>query len=127
MKTVTIEEVIHVTLGVGAILLLAVTALTGCAQSPDARHSWQQVNGPQELDRFAYLDCVDKRVDMGTTYTQFTETEGQLLIGSRDPKQARGVVGVREIGGTLQFSVYQADAWQTKGSLVNAAYLCSHV
>lgn len=103
--------------------LLLVASLVGC--SHDSQLSWSRSDAPAELDRFAYLACVDRQVSAGPTFRSFSETEGELLAGSADPQQARGRVLVAERDGDLQVSVWQRHAWQDRGGLINAAYLCA--
>ncbi|WP_339490751.1 hypothetical protein [Pseudomonas sp. EL_65y_Pfl2_R95] len=116
----------HIMRSTAALVLAAIASLTGCAQNTDARLSWERRNTLQDLNRFAYLDCVNKQVSSDTSVIQFDQSSGELLIGSSDPQQASGIVKVSEREDSMLFSVYQADAWQTKGELVNAAYACSH-
>lgn len=117
---------LQVTRRAAALVLAAVASLAGCAQNADSRLSWERRNTLQDLNRFAYLDCVSKRVNSSTSTIRFDQSSGQLLIGSSDPQQASGIVNVSEHDGNMQFSVYQAHAWQTKGDLVNAATACAH-
>lgn len=105
--------------------LLLVASLVGCSYSQETQLSWNRSNVPAELDRYAYLSCVDRQVSAGPTYQSFTATDGELLAGSADPQQARGRVLVEERDGGLQISVWQRHAWQDRGGLINAAYLCA--
>ena len=106
--------------------LLLVATLAGCAQRNETQLSWSRADAPAELNRHAFLACVDSQVTAGSTYLTFTDTDGELLAGSADPREARGRVWVQERDGGLQISLWQRDAWQDRGGLINAAYLCAH-
>ncbi|SNT06275.1 hypothetical protein [Pseudomonas segetis] len=116
---------LQITRSAAALVLAALASLAGCAQNADTRLSWERRNTLQDMNRFAYLDCVSKRANSSTSTITFDQTSGQLLVGSNDPQKASGRVDVSEHNGNLQFSVYQAHAWQTKGDLVNAATTCA--
>lgn len=107
-------------------LLLAVASLTGCAATSESRLSWDSLGGATAQDGSAYLSCVDGRLTPGTaTFVSDSGTTRQLLIGSTDPLQARGIVQVTPIAGGNHFSAYQRSAWQDKGELLDAAYQCA--
>lgn len=112
-------------LGHAVNYLLFVASLAGCAHSNETRLSWNRSDVPPELDRFACLACVASQVSAGPTSQSFTAKDGELLAGSADPSEARGRGWVEERDGGLQINLWQRDAWQDRGGLINAAYLCA--
>ncbi|AGI24179.1 hypothetical protein H681_11545 [Pseudomonas sp. ATCC 13867] len=108
------------------ISLLALGSLAGCAQTSELQLSWDNFGGTTRRDNVAYLDCVGSKVAPGAqTFISTGDGTGRLLVGSDDPRQASGIVDVTAIDGGSHFNAYQSTAWQDKGELLDAAYLCS--
>lgn len=105
-----------------SILLLA----TGCAYNPDIRQSHDNTSGLTARDNSAYVACVKDEVKEGTeTFTEEENGKTRLFIGSTDPNKASGLVELSSSGGENRYSVYQRNAWQDKGRLINTALMCS--
>ncbi|QRY82492.1 hypothetical protein JVX91_22070 [Pseudomonas sp. PDNC002] len=108
-------------------MVLAVASLTGCAHTTQSQLTWDSYGGTTAQGGSAYLHCVDGRINRDTpTFLSDRGTTQQLLTGSADPQHASGIVEVTPIAGGNRFSAYQRNAWQDKGELLDAAYLCSH-
>jgi hypothetical protein len=105
-----------------SILLLA----TGCAYNPDIRQSHDNTSGFTARDNSDYVACVKDEVKEGTeTFTEEENGKTRLFIGSTDPNKASGLVELSSSGGENRYSVYQRNAWQDKGRLINTALVCS--
>lgn len=109
-----------------ACFLLLAASLAGCANHEATRLSWERPATTSQQDRFAYLHCVSSKVSSGPTYLSFSERSGELLVGSADPLLASGRVQVEENADGMHVSLYQTNAWQDRGGLVNAAQLCTN-
>ncbi|MNF44477.1 hypothetical protein D3C84_255880 [compost metagenome] len=105
-----------------SILLLA----TGCAYNPDIRQSHDNTSGFTNRDNADYVACVKDEVRGDTeTFTEEENGKTRLFIGSTDPNKASGLVELANSAGENHYSVYQRNAWQDKGSLINTALACS--
>lgn len=109
-----------------ACILLLAAGLAGCASHEATRLSWGRPAATSQQSLWTYLDCVSSKVSSGPTYLTFSERSGELLVGSADPQQASGRVQVEERAEGMHFSLYQTNAWQDRGGLVNAAQLCAN-
>lgn len=108
------------------ISFLALASLAGCAQTSEYQASWDNYGGTTSQNSSAYLDCVGSKVQPGTqTFISSKDGASQLLLGNADPRLASGIVEVKAFNGGSHFNAYQRAAWQNKGELLDAAYLCS--
>ena len=105
-----------------SVLLLA----TGCAYNPDIRQSHDNTSGFTTRENADYVACVKDEVRGDTeTFTEEENGKTRLFIGSTDPNKASGLVEFSSSQGENHFSVYQRNAWQDKGRLINTALVCS--
>lgn len=105
-----------------SVLLLA----TGCAQNPDIRQSHDNTSGFTTRENADYVACVKDEVKSDTeTFTEEENGKTRLFIGSTDPNKATGLIELSSTEGENRYSVYQRNAWQDKGRLINTALVCS--
>ncbi|MDH4608420.1 hypothetical protein [Pseudomonas sp. BN102] len=105
-----------------SVLLLA----TGCAYNPDIRQSHDNTSGFTTRENADYVACVKDEVKADTeTFTEEENGKTRLFIGSADPNTASGLVEFSSSEGENHYSVYQRNAWQDKGRLINTALACS--
>ncbi|WP_342243236.1 hypothetical protein [Pseudomonas sp. OTU5201] len=107
-------------------LLSALLIATGCTHNPDIRASRDGTSGITTRANPDYISCVKDGIRQDAqTFT--TEESGKtlLFVGSTEPDKAYGLVELTSGQGQNHYSVYQRNAWQDKGRLINAARMCS--
>ncbi|MFC5698093.1 hypothetical protein ACFPU0_21370 [Pseudomonas sp. GCM10022186] len=111
----------------GKVLLLSTLLIaTGCAQNPDIRASRDGTSGVTSRADTDYVNCVKDGIRHdAATFTQAENGKTLFFMGSTDPAKASGLVELSSAPGQSHFSVYQRNAWQDKGRLINAAVMCS--
>ncbi|MFZ6048613.1 hypothetical protein ACFW0H_21120 [Pseudomonas sp. CR3202] len=111
----------------GKVLLLSSLLIaTGCAQNPDIRASRDGTSGITSRADTEYVNCVKGGIRHdAATFTQEENGKTLFFVGSTDPAKASGLVELSNAPGQNHFSVYQRNAWQDKGRLINAAVMCS--
>lgn len=115
------------TIATGKVSFLSVLLLaTGCAYNPDIRQSHDNTSGFTTRENSDYVACVKDEVKADTdTFTEEENGKTRLFIGSTDPNRASGLVELSSSEGENHYSVYQRNAWQDKGRLINTALACS--
>lgn len=114
----------------GTILILTILlTTTGCStHAPDIRSSRDGTTGVTSKANADYLNCVKGEIRHGAqTFTSEADGKTLLFVGDTDPAKASGLVELSSGQGQKQYSVYQRNAWQDKGRLINAARMCSSV
>ncbi len=112
----------------GSILILSTLLIaTGCStHNPDIRSSRDGTSGFTNKASPDYLNCVKGEIRPDAqTFTAEENGKTLLFVGDTDPAKASGLVELSSGQGQNQYSVYQRNAWQDKGRLINAARLCS--
>ncbi|MBD2838294.1 hypothetical protein ID144_14695 [Pseudomonas sp. JM0905a] len=112
----------------GSVLILSTLLIaTGCAQNPDIRSSRDGTSGVTSRANSDYVNCVKDGIRHDAeTFTSEENGKTLLFVGSTDPNEASGLVELSDGQGQKQFSVFQRNAWQDKGRLINAAMFCSN-
>ena len=111
----------------GSVLILSTLLIaTGCAQNPDIRSSRDGTSGVTSRANPDYMNCVKSGIRHDAqTFTSEENGKTLLFVGSTDPEKASGLVELSDAQGQKQFSVFQRNAWQDKGRLINAAMMCA--
>jgi hypothetical protein len=112
----------------GSILILSTLLIaTGCStHNPDIRSSRDGTSGVTSQANPDYLNCVKGEIRQDVrTFTSEENGKTLLFVGDTDPAKAFGLVELSSGQGPTQYSVYQRNAWQDKGRLINAARMCS--